>query len=77
MQIYKDLMHRATTDLTTDLHIDDSLFHYTSVELSKHPVPIVELHAKLMETKLILVLVLANHRIIAYEGLGHFSEIAT
>jgi len=35
------------------------------------------LHAKLMETKLILVLVLANHRIIAYEGLSHFSEIAT
>jgi len=70
-------MHRSTTDLTTNLVIDDSLFHHCSVELSKHPISIVEVHAKVMETKLLLVLVLTNHRIIVYEGLTDFPDYKT
>lgn len=77
LQIYKDLMHRSTTDLTTNLVIEDSLFHHCSVELNKHPVTIEDVHCKVMETKLLLVLVLANHKIIVYEGLTDFSDIKT
>ena len=68
-------MHRSTTDLTVDLCFDDSLFNHTVMEIHKQEVSIVEIHAKQMESKLLLIIVLSNRRIIAYENLSNFPDI--
>ena len=68
-------MHRSTTDLTVDLCFDDSLFNHSAMEIHKQEVSIVEIHAKQMESKLLLIIVLSNRRIIAYENLSNFTDI--
>jgi len=42
------------------------------MELHKEQVQVKDIHARLMDKKVILFMVLSNNRVIAYEGLNDF-----
>ena len=63
------MMHRSTTDLSVDLVNDDEMFHHQAMEIHKEAIFITELHCKQMENRVVLVLVLSNGRVLAYESL--------
>jgi hypothetical protein len=63
--LLKELSHRSTTDLSIDLCSDD-LKHHQAMEIHKEQIYVRELHAKQMESGIILILILSNQKIIAY-----------
>jgi hypothetical protein len=71
-QLYREMMHRSTTDLSIDLYNDDEMFLHQAMEIHKEPVCIAEVHAKQMDRRLVLVVVLSNGKVIVYENLQFF-----
>ncbi len=52
------------------------LTHHLAMEIHKEQVQVREIHARMMDRKLILVMVLTNDRVIAYENLNEFKGCA-
>ncbi len=71
---YRDLMHRSVSDLSLNLMIseDPMLTQHLAMELHKEQVQVKDIHARMMDKKVILLMILSNNRVIAYEGLNDF-----
>lgn len=69
-------MHRSTTELSIDLDLenDEMLIHSGASEIHKQTVTVREVCCKMMETKLVLVLILSNSKVLVYECLHGFKN---
>jgi|LauGreDrversion4_2_1035121.scaffolds.fasta_scaffold1254062_1 hypothetical protein len=63
---HRDLAKRSVTDLSVDMMSDERL-DMGAAEIHKEQVSIVEVHCKQMETKIVMVIVISNGRVIVYE----------
>ena len=48
------------------------LTQHLAMEIHKEPVQVRDVHARLMENKLLLVIVLTNGKVLAYESMKEF-----
>ncbi len=51
------------------------LTQHLAMELHKEQVQVKDIHARMMDRKVILFMVLSSNRVIAYEGLNDFKGI--
>lgn len=66
-------MHRSVTDLSIDLDMDEEIFAYAGAsELHRLSAKVREFSLKFLESKLVMVLVLNDNRVIVYEGMQGF-----
>jgi hypothetical protein len=69
-QLYRDLMHRSVSDLSVNLTQDDGvIMHNKVMEIHKEHVQVVEVLARRMEHKIIMIIVLSNGRVMIYQNM--------
>ena len=68
-------MHRSVTDLSINLTSDDSvIMHNQVMEIHKELVRVAEVIVRRMETKIILIIILSNGKVMAYENMEQFDK---
>lgn len=66
------IMHRSVTDLSIDL--DGEIDILGTSEIHKLQVQVREFTLKLLETKVILILLLTDNKVVVYEGMAGFKH---
>lgn len=75
-QLYRDLMHRSVTDLSINLTSSEGAAAHQAFEIHKEHIWVKELEIRQLEHKIVMIVVISDGRVFAYENIDRFPERA-